>query len=160
MKKAVIFDIDGVLAEKSPERDYREYDKVHLDKPNMVIFRLAQYYFYAERFEYVRIIYITGRKELCRDKTIEFLSKNWIQARKGFAEKVWLKLLRRPLKNLINNNLFMRADNDHRKAVVLKKEIYDNYIKGKYDVVACVDDDPEICEMYKNEGLFVLEVKR
>jgi len=54
----------------------------------------------------------------------------------------------------------MRADNDHRKAVVLKKEIYDNHIKGEYDVVACFDDDPEICEMYKNEGLLVFEVKR
>lgn len=31
---------------------------------------------------------------------------------------------------------------------------------GKYDVVACFDDDPEICEMYKNEGLLVFEVKR
>jgi len=38
MKKAVIFDIDGVLAEKSPERDYREYDKVHLDKPIIHLF--------------------------------------------------------------------------------------------------------------------------
>ena len=39
MKKAVIFDIDGVLAEKSPERDYREYNKVHLDKYNKEYFK-------------------------------------------------------------------------------------------------------------------------
>lgn len=160
MQKAVIFDIDGVLAEKSPEREYREYDKVHLDKPNKAMFKLVQYYFYAERFEYTKIIYITGRKELCRDKTIEFLYENWYKTRQSFLERVWLKLCRRFLKNLIDNNLFMRADNDHRKAVVLKKEIYDNHIKGKYDVVACFDDDPAICEMYKNEGLLTFEVKR
>ena len=160
MKKAVIFDIDGVLAEKSPDRDYCEHDKVHLDKPNTTIFRLAQYYFYVERFKYTRIIYITDRKELCRDKTIEFLCENWIKVRQSFLERVWLKLCRRFLKNLIDKSLLMRADNDHRKAVVLKKEIYDNHIKGEYDVVACFDDDPEICEMYKNEGLLVFEVKR
>ena len=59
-----------------------------------------------------------------------------------------------------NFTLFMRGDKDHRKAVVLKKEIYDNHIKGKYDVVACFDDDTEICEMYKKEGLLTFEVKR
>ena len=147
MKKAVIFDIDGVLAEKSPERDYREYDKVHLDKPINHLFGILEYYMDCKSYE---VILITGRKELCRKLTekwiLKFFNKNADLCKVNSFDDYF--------------NLFMRADNDHRKAVVLKKEIYDNHIKRKYDVVACFDDDPEICEMYKNEGLLVFEVKR
>ena len=49
MKKAVIFDIDGVLAEKSPDRDYREYDKVHFDKPKPFLFNMIEYSNYIQK---------------------------------------------------------------------------------------------------------------
>ena len=160
MKKAVIFDIDGVLAEKSPERDYKEYNKVGLDTPVFEIFQLLEMYI-KEDYE---IFWITERKELCRKKTIYFLYTNMSETNSALVFKYMLhhsiEFRNFAIKKSISNSLFMRADNDHRKAVVLKKEIYDNHIKGKYDVVACFDDDPEICEMYKNEGLLVFEVKR
>ena len=147
MKKAVIFDIDGVLAEKSPKRDYREYDKVHLDNPIIHLFNIIEYYMDCKGY---KVIFITGRKELCRE-----LTEKWII--KFFNKNADLS----KLSNFDDNfTLFMRGDKDHRKAVVLKKEIYDNHIKGKYDVVSCFDDDPEICEMYKKEGILTFEVKR
>ena len=145
MKKAVIFDIDGVLAEKSPERDYREYDKVHLDKPIKLLFNLLKYYCDCQQYT---IIFITGRKLLCQD-----LTKEWIV--EHFNKNADLCK--------INNfddyfNLFMRPDNDHRKAHILKKEIYETYIEGKYDVVATFDDDPEIIKMYQEKGLMTFLV--
>ena len=147
MKKAVIFDIDGVLAEKSPNRDYREYDKVNLDKPITQLFKILEYYIEIHNY---KVILVTGRKELCRKLTekwiVKFFNKNSDLCEVSNFDDFF--------------TLFMRADNDHRKAVILKKEIYDNHIKGSYDVVACFDDDPEICEIYKNEGLLVFEVKR
>ena len=33
-------------------------------------------------------------------------------------------------------------------------------LSGDYLVGACFDDDPEICEMYKKEGILTFEVKR
>jgi hypothetical protein len=55
MKKAVIFDIDGVLAEKSPERDYIEYDKVHFDKPKPLLFNMIEYYMDCKSYEIILI---------------------------------------------------------------------------------------------------------
>ena len=158
MKKAVIFDIDGVLAEKSPERDYREYDKVDLDIPIKKVFELLKFYIaqtipqYGNSQPFIdKIIFITGRKQYSRDLTLKWLDN---ELQKSF----YSLYLNSDFPNVWE--IFMRADDDHRKAAVLKKEIYETHIKGKYDVVACFDDDPEICEMYKNEGLLVFEVKR
>ena len=138
--KAVIFDIDGVLAEKSPERDYREYDKVDLDKPIQQGFELLNYYYNSKKYE---LLFISGRKELCREKTIEFID-----------EKIFMLS---EIKTLYYN-LFMRANADHRPGYKLKKEIYEKHIKDKYDVVAVFDDDKECCRMFKEQGLFVFQV--
>jgi len=144
MKKAVIFDIDGVLAEKSPKRGYEEYDKVNLDQPIIHSFNIIEYYMECQGYE---VILITGRKEFCRK-----LTEKWIV--KFFNKNADL----RKIENFDENfTVFMRADNDHRKAVVLKKEIYENHIKGKYDVVACFDDDPEIIKMYQEYGLWTYQ---
>ena len=160
MKKAVIFDIDGVLAEKSPERDYREYDKVDLDKGIYEVFVLLEMYIKEE----YSVLWVTGRKNLCREKTVNFLYKNMSETNSQIVLKYMLHLSVEArefmIKKSLSDSLFMRADSDHRKAVVLKKEIYETHIKGKYDIVACFDDDPEICEMYKKEGILTFEVKR
>jgi hypothetical protein len=160
-KQAIVFDIDGVLAEKSPERDYREYDKVDLDKPISQGFDLCEMYV-LDGYE---VLFVTGRKELCREKTVNFLFESLTESNSKFRRLVLNKESLNAkcveiLKRSISNSLFMRDDGDHRKAQVLKKEIYDYHIKDKYDVVAAFDDDPLVCNMYKNEGLFVFQVVR
>ena len=164
MKRAIIFDIDGVLAKISknedgtPKRGYRDYDKVDLDErvENMryITEPIFQDFISSEEDH---IILITGRKELCRIKTIDwFLSKyeksdilvkgmNHVQANEVLLD--YNKTI-----------LFMRPDNDHRKAVELKKEIYQTQIKGNYDVIMAFDDDPEVCKMYKEQGILTLQV--
>ena len=138
--KAVIFDIDGVLAEKSPDRGWREYDKVDLDTAiNSNIDRLKHYIQSGHD-----ILFITGRKEFCRKKTTAWLVEH--SCLSGG--------------NISSLKLFMRGDTDHRPSKILKKEIYDNHIKEKYDVVAVFEDDPEVVQMYKKEGLFVFQVLR
>lgn len=141
--KAVIFGIDGVLAEKSADRDYKEYDKVDLDIHIDSSTEILKYYIKSG----YAIFFITGRTEHCREKTTTWILKHF------------------PLCTFKDDNsgfskLFMRRDTDHRLAEILKKEIYDNHIKDKYDVVAVFEDDTKICEMYKKEGLFVFQVLR
>ena len=154
--QAVIFDIDVVLAEKSPDRGYRAYDKVDLDKPVKETLRLLNYY--ANKLDHPEILFITGRKEYCRAMTIDWLvfqsNKNDVTYTEDFD------ILGRGLSSYHFDNLFMRGDTDHRKSEILKKEIYDNHIKDKYDVVAAFEDDPEVAQMYKKEGLFVFQVLR
>lgn len=172
MKKAVIFDIDGVLADKSPDRGFREYDKVDLDTPIKQGFELCEMYLLSG----YEILFVTGRKNLCRDKTIDFLFNNLPKSNKKFFEEFNKRISFHPeakviyvnrlsfddfskyLKSSISDSLFMREDNDHRPAEILKKEIYDNHIKDKYDVVAVFEDDKANCRMWKQEGLFVFQV--
>ena len=162
--KCIIFDIDGVLAEKSPERDYREYDKVDLDKPIETGFKLLNLLLLDNHQEY-GIVFITGRKMLCRDKTSDFIINNidiksFIKKHSDIYKDMEYDWIIEAIKNTISRYILMRPDNDHRPAVVLKKELYETHIKGKYEVELAIDDDPEICEMWKQEGIFTLEVKR
>lgn len=150
--KAVIVDIDGVLAEKSPKRDYTEYDKVHLDKPIIEMFRLLEYFSESG----YKILLVTGRKEYCRNITQKWIIRHFNKCAS------FCKIDNDDFEDRFE--MFMRIGDvdtgDHRKAPILKKEIYDKYIKQNYDIVMAIDDDPNICQMWRNEGFLTLEVKR
>ena len=57
------------------------------------------------------------------------------------------------------NDAYFRNENDYRAGEVIKLENYNNYIKGKYNVLAAIDDDPKCVEMYQEQGIFVLQPK-
>ena len=63
-------------------------------------------------------------------------------------------------KNDLNepDELFMRPTGDTRKDSILKKEIYDNHIKGKYNVKYVLDDRDSVVEMWREQGLTCLQV--
>lgn len=156
MKKAIIFDIDGVLAKISknedgtPKRGYRDYDKVDLDEPIKEIFEFVERYL-TNATHSTQVIFITGRKELCRQKTLLFLYKEL----KNYSPEEEGEIAMRVEESKIF--LFMRPDDDNRPAVKLKKEIYEKHIKGNYNVIMAFDDDPEICKMYKEQGILTLQ---
>lgn len=156
-QKAVIFDIDGVLArigkneDGSPKRDYRDYDKVDSDEViegGALLFQnIYQHFQDFKKYAFLlnesySIIVITERKELCRKKTTEFLFRitgvySVTKTDTGFHTDI----------NPEVYQLFMRPNDDHRPAHILKKEIYETHIKGNYDVVMAFDDDPEVCKI-------------
>ena len=153
MKKAVIFDIDGVLAKISknedgtPKRGYRDYDKVDTDEPIKEMFELLK-----DCGEFGKTpLFITGRKEKCRKKTAVFLARGFF-GRSDFTEDEMRKIAEKS-----KEFLFMRPDDLNCPAVKLKKEIYEKHIKGNYNVIMAFDDDPEICKMYKEQGILTLQ---
>lgn len=52
-----------------------------------------------------------------------------------------------------------RTKGDYRKGDVIKLENYNKYIKGKYNVLAAIEDDEECVKMYQEQGIFVLQPK-
>ncbi len=57
------------------------------------------------------------------------------------------------------DELFLRAAGDCRKDSIVKKEIYENNIKNKYDIMGIYDDRPQVIRMWRNElNLFVFDV--
>jgi hypothetical protein len=52
----------------------------------------------------------------------------------------------------------MRETNDNRPDTVIKRELYEAHIKGKYNVLGIFDDRPSVCRMWREDlGLKVLQ---
>jgi predicted kinase len=77
------------------------------------------------------VIFLSGRQEKFRKQTNEFLEKH----------------------NLPYLHLFMRKDGDQRKDSIIKKEIYENEIKGKYNILFVVDDRLSVSRQWFELGL-------
>lgn len=56
------------------------------------------------------------------------------------------------------DRLFMRAFGDGRPDSVVKQEIYDTRIAPFYDVRLVVDDRPQVCDMWRANGLNLIQV--
>jgi predicted kinase len=90
----------------------------------------------ANIIECRNVILVSGRKEKFRDQTLQFLQKYNIEFMK----------------------LFMRKDDDDRKDSIVKKEIYDNEILGKYNVHFVLDDRSQVVHLWRSLGLTCLQV--
>lgn len=56
-------------------------------------------------------------------------------------------------------HLYLELKGDYRKGDVIKLENYNKHVKGKYNVLAAIEDDEECVKMYQEQGIFVLQPK-
>lgn len=132
MRKAIICDIDGTLAERG-DRSPFDYSKVNLDKPKRDIIKLVNMMHTRD----VDVLLFSGREDSCHDATV-----------------AWLKA-----HNVGYDHLFMRKTGDHRKDSIVKKEIYDAFVKDLYEIIFVLDDRDQVVEMWRKElGLTCLQV--
>ena len=136
MPHAVICDIDGTVALRNNRSPF-DYSKVCEDTfdPRM----LEVLYTFIESG--VKIIFVTGREDVdnCRELTIKWLDKNI-----AYSESDW--------------DLIMRSKGDHRSDTEVKKEIYDKYIKDKYNILCVFEDRDKVVKMWRDEGLLCNQV--
>lgn len=128
--KAIIVDIDGTIA-KSTGRSWYDFSRVDEDEKIQPNFDLIK-----KMFSLHDIIMVTGRSEDSRDVTSKWLIDN------GFLYR----------------DLYMRPSKDNRTDELVKLELYNKYIKDKYEVVAVFDDRPKVCRMWRNIGLTTFQV--
>lgn len=130
----VICDLDGTLAlfgDKSPyDRNYAEDD-----------INGAVGFLLRELPKYITVIFVTGRKEKYREVT-----QKWI-----FTQSIVNKLQ-------FSYKLLMRKTDDTRKDFVVKKELYDTEIKGKFNVIFVLDDRNQVVKMWREIGLTCFQV--
>lgn len=139
MQKGIIFDIDETIAHKSPNRGFREYDKVLLDTPIEPTINILKLYFQAG----YKIIFITSRREICRADTIKWL--------KQYACSDF-ELLMRPEKQ--------NKKEKYLDSWVVKLELYEKHIKGVYDIEAVFEDKKSVKEMWVKQGLWVFDTNQ
>ena len=61
---------------------------------------------------------------------------------------------------LIMKKLLMRKTGDKRRDTEVKEEIYNEFIKDKYNVLTVFDDRPCVVRMWKRLNLMVCDVSR
>lgn len=132
MKKAVIVDIDGTIATRT-DRGPFEYDKVFSDAPKPDVVEVVIALWRAGH----EIIFVTARDDSCRLDTHRWLQWNGLP----------------PFKNL-----YMRETGDIRSDGVVKREIYETFIKPEYDVLCVLDDRQRVVDMWRSIGLTCLQV--
>ena len=82
------------------------------------------------------VFLISGREDKYREQTEKFLKKH----------------------NVEYLNLLMRKTGDFRKDSIIKIEIFDNNIRGKFNVEFVFDDRLQVCRMWHQIGLHILRV--
>ena len=130
--KAVIVDVDGTIALKGDRSPY-DWKRVGEDTPNIPVVNLVK----SLRQTGYRIIFVSGRDEVCR-----FETKEWI-------EEVFPNLI---------YTLHMRKEGDMRKDTIIKKEIFDEHIRDRFYVELVLDDRLSTCRAWHEMGLTLLRV--
>lgn len=128
-----IFDIDGTLAQKG-DRDIYDASQCHLDTVIEPVREVLEMSFDSLD----GVIMVSGREDSCRLQTEEWLLDN------GIPFSV----------------LLMRRAGDKRSDDIVKKEIYEREIKGKYNVRFVVDDRLRVLRMWHDIGLFTFNVNQ
>lgn len=138
--KAIIVDIDGTIALMNSKRGPYDWDKVGLDDVNESVVKLIHNYCVGAQEDseqgWPEVIIVSGRDGSCRQQTIDWLRDKGIQ----YTE------------------LYLRTPGDIRKDSIIKKEIFDTYIRDNYDVQFVLDDRDQTVEMWRSLGLTCLQV--
>lgn len=129
LPSAIIVDIDGTVAKMDGRGPY-DWNKVGSDIPNKPVIEVVR-----RMSKTYQIIICTGRDGVCEDITREWLRVNYIPY----------------------DYFYIRPAGDNRKDSIIKKEIYDNNIAGKYNILFCLDDRNQVVDMYRGLGLDVLQ---
>lgn len=120
--KAVIFDVDGTIADMKGGRSPFAWDKVGQDSPRQLIIDMAKG-FDAQGYT---ILVVSGRDSVCFDETSEWLKDNEVPY----------------------FYLYMRQEWDIRKDTIVKEEIFWDLIADYWNVVGVVDDRPVIYRLW------------
>lgn len=130
--RAVIVDIDGTVALRWEGRDIYDGSLAHMDHPNDPVVRAVWHALESG----CKIVFCSGRDERDREVT-----EQWIRA-------------------YITGNfeLHMRPEGDRRKDAIVKRELFDNHIRDRFNVLYVLDDRNQVVDMWRDLGLTCLQV--
>lgn len=129
---AYIVDTDGTVADHEGVRSPYDTSKYHLDRPRPHVIQLVQ----GLRDTGVHIVGLSGRDAAFREVTTAWWSNNTIHP----------------------DAFFMRPAGDTRMDAIVKYELFKEHIEPNYNVLAAIDDRPQVLRMWKTIGLDVIDV--
>lgn len=138
-QKAIICDLDGTLADirvrlkhlQGKKKDWKSFNKsIETDDLHEWCREILV------RFKHDhKIIIVSGRTDELKKET-----------------EAWLKKFDIP-----HDYLYMRKGNDFRSDTIIKLEIFEREIRDKFSVLFVLDDRQSVVDMWRAEGLVVLQ---
>ena len=124
LPKALICDLDGTLSLLNGRDPYNAAtcDNDLLNEPVAAALKMAKQQGY-------QVILLSGREDKFREPTVRFLNKHQI----GY------------------DLLLMRTSNDFRKDNIIKRELFEGEIQGKYFVEFLLDDRNQVVDMWRKD---------
>ena len=124
LPKAVICDLDGTLSLLNGRDPYNAAtcDNDLLNEPVAATLKMAKQRGY-------QVILLSGREDKFREPTVRFLDKHQIDY----------------------DLLLMRTSNDFRKDNIIKRELFEGEIQGKYFVEFLLDDRNQVVDMWRKD---------
>lgn len=141
-KKIIVCDIDGTVADlthrlhlirnEEGTKDWKKFFELcFLDKPRKDIIQEVKC---DAQGNEAALIFVSGRSDVARKDTEE-----WVKKAFGY--------LHTPI-------ILMRREKDKRPDTIVKKNIYNKYLKH-YNIHRVYDDRPSVIRMWQEEGLEV-----
>lgn len=135
----IIVDLDGTLAHRQDIghgiRGPYDWDRVGEDAIDDMVADFV--HAYAGGWTYSHIVFLSGRDGSCRELTVD-----WLKQHVDFS----------------NYDLYVRAPGDMRKDAIVKRELFDEHVRGKYNVLVVLDDRQQVVDMWRSLGLRVWQV--
>lgn len=125
---AYVWDLDGTLALMNG-RGPHDYHRVGTDQVNENVRGVL--WGLSGDFSTSSNILVSGRKDSCRAET-----EAWLR-REGIPYAA----------------LYMRPSDDNRVDWQIKYELFNEHIRGKYNVLGCFDDRRQVVELWRKMGL-------
>jgi predicted kinase len=136
LPRCILVDIDGTIASMQGRSPF-DWRNVHLDAPKRPVINVVK----ALRAAGYVVIFLSGRDSVARADTID-----WIRRHISWEENT-------------DYQLHMRAANDNRKDSVIKRELFEANIQGRFFVEVVLDDRDQVVALWRNDlGLTCLQV--
>jgi predicted kinase len=150
LPKAILCDLDGTLALMGDRSPFDASECDVKDKPNWAVINCVL----AMHAQGVRIIFMSGRDSKDREPTVRFIEQ-------------WCQVNSQPLTpggpvpaihEVIPYELHMRGHADQRKDSIIKSELFEAHVAGKYNVLFILDDRNQVVTFWRSIGLTCFQV--
>jgi hypothetical protein len=135
----IIFDIDGTLSIVGDRLKYLNQKKKDWDSFYSACGEDSVYEPIAKLYRLLcvanKIIVVSGRRESCREDTLEWFAKHNLQ--------------------LENSNLYMRGNNDYRQDAMIKPLMIEHLSEP---IEMIFEDRKSVVDMWRGKGLVCLQV--
>lgn len=134
LEECIIVDVDGTLAHITGDNPRSPYDASRamedkLDDAVSNVVAMAYGHGY-------KVVVLTGRHSGHLGVTKDWLAANGVDY----------------------DEIHCRDEEDTRADYIVKRELFDKYVRGKYNVKYVIDDRPQVCRMWRSLGLVTFQV--